>query len=117
MIHPDTHISLVVDHCTQQVKGMGFPWFLICPVAFNHFSNGTNSHLSGKTKLFPDIVVAQLMDFDLAMGFMFKGNLTDVITSLIESNQGFFQNLMLPIGRNELDFCYDWHVFTSLSPG
>jgi hypothetical protein len=57
------------------------------------------------------------MDLDLAMGLMFKGNLTDVITSFIESNHGFFQNLMLLLGRNELDFGCDQHVFTSLSPG
>jgi hypothetical protein len=105
MVNAHTHVALVVYNCAQQTKRMWFLRLLVCFVSFNHFSNGPNSHLRRKTKLLFHIVVAQFMYLDLAMGFVLKGDLANVVACFIKTNHGFFQDSMLFIVCEKFDFC------------
>jgi len=101
--------TLVVDHSTvgsERRLDRFIPF-----VCFNHFGNGSDSHLRRKTISLSDTIVHNLLKLDLVNTTFFKRSGGNIVTRFIESAHGLKEKIMLIFGWVGLnDQCLKHHI-------
>lgn len=92
--------SLVVDHCSVQVKGCLN--FFVNLVGVCNFADGSHRHLRREFEVFSDFMVNKVMELPIIKSLSSESGFSDVVTSYIESLHSFFEKF-------ELEFC--WNKF------
>ena len=101
--------ALVIDHSTIRSESR-FNRF-ISFVCFNHFGNGSNSHLRRKTISFPYWIIHNFLKVDLVGTTFFKRSGSNIITCFIKFVHGLKENLMLLFSRCSLNHqCLKHHI-------
>ncbi len=87
------HDSLIVDNCSIRFK----LWLdgFVALIGLRCLGDCPNSHLSGDTKLFPNLIINNLLQFDFVGCMKLKGFLSNEIAGGIELMHGLKKSLAL----------------------
>jgi hypothetical protein len=91
-INVPTQDSIIIGNRAVRLESaLGFP---VKFVSIGHFGNTAHYHLSGQAKLLFDILINQLVNFELVKNILSPGHFANVVASGIGRFQCFKQGLM-----------------------
>ena len=99
---------LIVNHGPGRLEKALFR--LVALVGFNDLGNGANRQLCRQTKLFPDMVINQLLQNKLGRALSPKGYFGNEVTRLVKSPHRLPQGSVLDVIREQLDLQYGFHI-------
>jgi len=102
--------ALIINHRRMELEGMQSG--LISAIAFNHFSNNSDCHLSRQAVVLTKIAVSKVVELYLAGCMLFKGKPGDIVTRLIKSLHRLKKSVVLLGSRAKFDHQSLFHSFS-----
>ncbi len=101
-VQPELEDAIIVGE--RAVFSKRAPGFAIQLVAIGHLAQSPDHHLRAQLKALAHIVVAQVMEFELAKELVLPSHLADGVAGCVGPLQGLMQQLASVWVRIELDF-------------